>query len=168
MSVEDLADKLISVTTVSPTSACMLRSCEMMEGCMLWFEIIMLHHLWNLTNTAPELSRSDYFLGLYLVAARWTSAATSFSSCLQPCSRAWHPWGLTCVVGCMKWKVCMLGDEKNQIQIQSLSSSKHKSQAGPGTLRWRMLSCLRVLMIFSSFCFATSICIFSTLVRSHF
>ena len=69
--------------------------------------------------------------------------------------------------GCMKWNVCMLGDENNQIQIRSLSSSKHKSQAGSGTLRWRMMSCLRVPMIFSTFSFDTSICIFSTCLRSH-
>jgi hypothetical protein len=36
-----------------------------------------------------------------------------------------------------------------------------------GTLRWRMLSCLRVRMFFSTFCFDTSICIFSTCLRSH-
>ncbi len=69
---------------------------------MMWRQIIMLHHVTQpkkTVNTAPELSRCDFFLVLYyLVSARWTLAATSFSSCLQPFSRTWHPWGLTCVV----------------------------------------------------------------------
>ncbi len=38
--------------------------------------------------------------------------------------------------GSMQWNVCMLGDRnKNQTQIRSPSSSKHKSRAGSGTLR---------------------------------
>ncbi len=111
----------------------MPRSCDMIEGCMMWWQIIMLHNLWNLTSTAPELLRSDYFLGLDLVAAHWILWATSFSSCLQECSRAWHPWGLICVVVWNGMCACLVIlwqiQPKNEIQIRSLSSSKHKSQA---------------------------------------
>ncbi len=151
----------------------------------------MFHQLWNLTSTAPELSRSDYFLGLYLVTSRWTLAATRLwlscyttwqtqhPSCRDLIHFSWTPLfdlsslDLTSnellqlpatvfasmtslrshLCGCMQWNVCMLGDKnKNQTQIRSPSSSKHTSQAGSGTLRWRMLSCLRVPMIFSTFC----------------
>ena len=56
----------------------------------------------NLTNTSTELTCTDDLFGLYFVdltlcvaTALWTLAATCFSSCLQACSRAWHPWGLS-------------------------------------------------------------------------
>jgi hypothetical protein len=38
----------------------------------------------------------------------WTFATTSFSSCLQACSRTWHPWGLSPVwLYVLRTCVCM-------------------------------------------------------------
>ncbi len=76
----------------------------MMDGYTMWFQVIMPQQLRNLTNTSTELACTDDVFGLYLVdltfcvaTALWIFAATSFSSCLQACSRAWHPWGLSTV-----------------------------------------------------------------------
>jgi uncharacterized CHY-type Zn-finger protein len=54
----------------------------------------------NPDNTAPELWRFralTIFSEFCFATAIWTLAATNFSSCLQTCSRAWHPWGLSLV-----------------------------------------------------------------------
>jgi hypothetical protein len=77
---------------------------------------IMPQQLQNLTNTPTEPSRSHalticsgsiWSISTFCFAtAIWTLAATSFSSGLQACSRAWHPWGLTCVVECIE-NVCV-------------------------------------------------------------
>ena len=44
---------------------------------------------------AVAIARTDDFLRFVFVAARWALKATSFSSCFQECSRAWHPCGLS-------------------------------------------------------------------------
>jgi hypothetical protein len=45
---------------------------------------------------------------LCLATAIWTFRATSFNSCLQACSRAWHPWGLSPVwLNVLRTFVCM-------------------------------------------------------------
>ena len=52
----------------------------------------------NPDNTAPKLwwlRALTIFSEYFFATAFWTLAATSFSSCLQACSRAWHPWGLS-------------------------------------------------------------------------
>ncbi len=45
------------------------------------------------------LTRTDDFSPSFFVAAPSTFATTSLSSCLQECSRTWHPWGL--LYGCI-------------------------------------------------------------------
>ncbi len=132
---------------------------------MMGWHLIMLHHLWNLTSTAPELSRSDYFLGLYLVAVNWTLAATSFSSCLQPFSRAWHPWGLTCAVVCNGMCACLvMRTIKFESSPSHLESISHKPFWYLAVAYAILLSCAND---FLHLLYVTSICILSTWLRSH-
>ncbi len=124
----------------------------------MWWQIIMLtdYHVTPPVKPDKNSTRSvaiwPVFLGLYLVAGHWTLATTSFSSCLHPFSRTWHPWGLTCAVVWNGMCACLV--------IKQSWISKHKLfWCTSDTLRRRMQSSLRVLIIFYMFCFATALCL---------
>jgi hypothetical protein len=65
--------------------------------CLMRWQIIMVNHPW--TPTTQHRSCGDWahwrFCPSFFCAVSWTFGGTSFSSCLQACFRAWHPWGLS-------------------------------------------------------------------------
>ncbi len=94
----------------------------------------------TLTSTDPQ----TVFLRVLMIFDMFCFATaicifqtTSCSSCLQRCSRAWHPWGLTLYLYAVRLRVFLV------IQGTKHTHTKQSStQIYFDTFRWRMPSCL--------------------------